>query len=551
MDRIRKALVRAEWQPLLFGSASRARLLECIPDWPCRPLRLRVHSNHGFAAVASALPAYAAWNDLALEVAASTNNNALSFDLESEADVELIWLDLARLTGLDPRELPFWLISRLRALRRETTNPIVCLLLPLTDPTATAIRGAGIPGVHIGDLGSLAAELGDDWLDARMASLAGTMLSQYASLMVARALACRWLPACALPPIKAIALDLDGTLFAGILDEDGVDGIRLTAGHRVLQERLAELRAGGIYLALVSRNVDTEVEALFAARPDFPLRLSDFSSTRISWNEKSTALQGIADELRIAPTALVFVDDNPGELASVASELPVVSVHARPDGHETWAALSHVAGVFRWHRTSEDGLRVSDLRASVHRMSLASDTLSPAEYLRSLKVNLGYRINQRDEVGRIHDLLRKTNQFNLALRRLGEAELGRRMDQSNHRLITVSLSDRLSDSGIIAVVVAARDDDTLIIEELCLSCRALGRRLEDTLLTEALRRVAEGWAPSRVMFSVRCGPRNEPARRWLASYLEAVQDVTTDVTVPFAVIREKPINDAVGIETLQ
>lgn len=550
MNTGRQALVRAEWQPALFGSPNRAQLLDCVPGWTCQPLRLRVHGNHGFAAVASALPAYAAWNGLAIVVAAGGYDDSLSFELEGEADIELVWLDAARHIGLDVRELPSWLVSRLRALRGATANAILCLVLPPSDHTTMAIREAAIPGVHVGDLSPLASEIGSAWLDPRSARLAGTILSNRACLLVARALACRWLPACALPPIKAIALDLDDTLYAGVLGEDGPQGVELTAGHRLLQERLSELCSGGMYLVLVSRNVRADVEALFTARTDFPLRLDDFSSVQISWGEKSTAIATIAAELRIAPSAIVFVDDNPGQLAAVASVLPVVTVHARPDASETWSALSHVAGMFRWHHTSEDGLRASDLRAASYRQSLAAGCLVPAEYLRSLNVTIGYRINRRNELARIHDLLQKTNQFNLALRRLGEAELAWRVDQPNHRIVTFSLSDRLSDSGVIGVIVASRDGATLRVEELCVSCRALGRRLEDTLLTEGLRRVAEGWKLSTVTFSVQCGPLNAPARQWLADYLAVdAKEVTADLGVPFEVICRKPVEYAVAIET--
>ena len=512
---------------------------------------MRVHGNHGFGAVATALPAFAAWNRLAVEVVEGGYDDSLSLTMCGDADVELVWLDVAGLTGLAADALQEWLVSRLRALRACTNNPILCLAFPLDQRTRQAIIDAGIPGLHGVDMEAFAAELEDDWLDPRAAGLSGTRLSNRASLRIARELACRWLPASVLPPIKAIALDLDDTLFAGVLAEDGPQGVELTPAHRLLQQQLVDLRDAGVYLGLVSRNVPADVEALFAARPDFPLRLVDFSSIQIGWVDKAVGVERIAADLAIAPDSMVYIDDNPGELAAVAARLPIVTVRADPDAEATCAALSHVAGVFRWHRSPEDALRSGDRRASRVRVALAATVLSPSEYLRDLQVRLRYRLDPRDELPRMYELLNKTNQFNLTLRRSKEAELAAMLDDPDARLLSVALADRLSDSGVVGVIAATRHGDSLVVDELCVSCRALGRRIEDALLTHALKIVAAGWDPTTVVFPVQVGPRNEPARRWLAEYLGTGEAAATaPVVAHFEGIRGKIIDDAIAIEVL-
>ncbi|MDQ6620739.1 MAG: HAD-IIIC family phosphatase, partial [Pseudomonadota bacterium] len=267
----------------------------------------------------------------------------MSLHVEGEADLELVWLDASRLTGLGAPQLIPWLIDRLRALRSATPNPILCLVFPLGAEGVSQVDSCHIPGLCIADLDALMREFGADWLDKRTATISGTELSSRAALRIARELACRWIPACILPPMKAVALDLDETLFNGVLGEDGPTALVLSLAHKRLQEQLLQLRENGVYLALATRNEQADVEALFAARPDFPLRLGDFSSIQASWGSKAAAVSRIAEDLRIAPDAVIFVDDNAGELEEVAEALPVVTIHARTDADETWAALSHVA----------------------------------------------------------------------------------------------------------------------------------------------------------------------------------------------------------------
>lgn len=551
MNSAQIALDRAEWQPILFRTPNRADLAACVPYWDCHTIRVRVHRNHGFELVSSGTAAYAAWNGLALDWAIGGYDDTLSFDLQSDAAIDVIWLDSARLPGVVGEGLGEWLTGRLRALRSLTANPILVLAWPLSSAGHKAATQAAIPGTYIADLESLALQVGIDWLDPRTVSISGTRFSNRACLEVARELACCWLPAAVTPPVKAIAVDLDGTLYSGVLGEDGPTGVELTPGHHALQQRLANFRRQGVLLALVARNEMQDVEKLFACRTEFPLRLGDFSAIEASWGEKAAALDRIAEKLRIAADAIVFVDDNPGELAAAALS-SAITVHARPEGFETDAALAHVAGMFRWRRSAEDRLRADDLRASESRNALARGTVSPEEYLRSLRVRLGFFVGAREHLARMAALVLKTNQFNLSLRRMTEAEISRRLEERSSNVVAIRLADRLSDSGIVAVLVGSNEGDTLRVEEICVSCRALGRRLEDSMLTQALLLLAGEPPPHRIVFDVRKGPRNEPARQWLAGYAnEALADDIDRVEMHFDGIVTKPISSAISTEVFR
>jgi FkbH-like protein len=374
--------------------------------------------------------------------------------------------------------------------------------------------------VFFADVCAASADAAVPLLDLRSATLAGTPIGKNAQLILARKMACQWLPAALFPPVKAIALDLDQTLHSGVLGEQGIHGVELTPGHVEFQNQLKALQKRGIFLALVSRNERQDVEALFQQRPDYPLRWEDFSATEVSWEDKSVALEKIAKALRIAPDAMLFVDDNPGELANVSMRLPQIhTVHAHPDARLTWQVVQNYPGLWRWKVESEDAKRVEDLRANAQRDALADSLTTQEEYFRSLNVTLVYRDNPAEQLNRLADLCQKTNQFNLALRRFNQAELAEHISGSESCVTSIQLTDRFADSGVIGIVVAERKEHQLVVEEVCISCRALGRQLEDTIVLLALRNMPIFAGCHSVAFRVQHGPRNAPALNWLSNLL--------------------------------
>jgi FkbH-like protein len=434
-----------------------------------------------------------------------------------------LWMDSTRiLDRINFSDWLDWLLDRLAILRQLSSAPIV-LATWLTEESqreALQNRLKKLPAVYFADMTEVSETAGVPLLDNRSATMAGTPLSSRAQIVLARTLACKWLAGAALPPIKAIALDLDNTLHAGVLGEDGIDGVVLTTEHKNLQLFVKESQNRGIFIALVSRNELADVEALFTQREDYPLRWEDFSAVEVSWGHKADALQRIAQKLRISTDAILFVDDNPGELAAVTQQLTrLQTLHADQRAEMTRSSIEYYPGLWRWKQEADDAKRIKDVKANAERESIALTHSDPAEYLRSLQVSLTYFWNAQPQLGRLSDLCRKTNQFNLAIRRLSEAELSERMSNIDNCVASVQLSDRLSDSGIIGVIVAERAGSQLIVEELCISCRAMGRQLENDIILQALRQMPI-WAGCKSLeFRVRLGERNQPALDWLRNLL--------------------------------
>jgi FkbH-like protein len=343
-------------------------------------------------------------------------------------------------------------------------------------------------------------------------------LSDAACVLAARALGMVWLPAVLGPRLKAIVLDLDNTLYAGVLGEDGPEGLKLTPGHELLQRKLLTLRDEGLFLAIASRNVQTDVDQLFAVRRDMPLRPEHLSARSIAFREKATGLREICVALRIAPEAVLYVDDNPGEIAKVVSELPGIQILHAADPELTARALELYPGLHGYPRSKDDALRVADLAANAQREQIARTAESSEEYLRFLEISLTFGTNRQDQRVRMAELSNKTNQFNTGFLRVSEAEVARRFADPECRSICVWLRDRLSDSGVVGVFFFRREGATLRAEEIAISCRALGRGIEHAMVTEAVRRALLDLPATRVHFQFTEGRRNAPAQEFLAEY---------------------------------
>ncbi|MHB8544094.1 MAG: HAD-IIIC family phosphatase [Leptospirales bacterium] len=524
-EMIAVAMHRIDAQLALFTPRTRRLAIQALKlDFKdLRKVTINVWRNHTFENIASLSAPFCEYGGWQADFRVSDYDDAFLFANHQVADIELLWLDSSRyLINVSIEAWFDWLDGRIRELRASTTSPIIVASW-LNDPDQQfQMQGLAdaIPGVYFADLDAVCREAGVPLIDLRSSKMSGTPVSSAAQLLLARKLSCHWLPAVLFPPIKAVALDLDHTLHNGVLGEDGIDGVELTPAHLAFQNFLKSLQQHGIFIGLVSRNEHRDVETLFAQREDYPLRWDDFSAFEISWGDKASAIMRVAQTLLISPDSVLFVDDNPGELASVASQLPQVhTVYAHSDASITHCAVEYYPGLWRWKINTDDTKRILDLKTNAERELLRSEAVDPASYFRSLQVTLLYRVDANEQLSRLADLCQKTNQFNLTMRRFNQAEVAERLQRNDSCVISVQMKDRLSDSGVIAVIVTRRHGDRLEVEELCVSCRAMGRQLEDTLILTAIRDMPLFLGCREVTFNVQHGPRNQPALNWLSRLL--------------------------------
>jgi FkbH-like protein len=323
-------------------------------------------------------------------------------------------------------------------------------------------------------------------------------------------------------PKKVIVVDADGTLWGGVVGEDGAVALDTGGDYRRLQTALRALKDRGVLLALASRNEPQDVWAVFAAHPDMPLKREDFAACRIDWRPKSENVRALAQDLNLGLDALVFLDDNPAERVEVAARCPGVTVLPATDDpavnvgmlQRLWCFDAPVA-------TAEDGARTDYLRQEAERKAFAENAASLGDYLKSLQVKVEMRRARASDLPRVAQLTQKTNQFNLSLRRRSLAEI--EALAHDHAIWIVSARDRFGDYGTVGVGITRADGATVALDTFLLSCRALGRGVEDAFL-HGLCAVAAETEAMRLCAAAVEGPRNQPARDFFAARAQRTED---------------------------
>jgi FkbH-like protein len=288
---------------------------------------------------------------------------------------------------------------------------------------------------------------------------------------------------------KCLVLDLDNTLWGGVIGDDGLDGIILGQGSALgeafvsFQSYVKTLSQRGIILAVCSKNDEANALEAFGSHPEMVLRRSDIAAFVANWNDKASNLRDIAARLNIGIESLVFADDNPFERNLIRAELPQVAVPELPEDPALFAERIAAAGYFEAVAiTDEDRTRNELYRANAQRESLKEAATDLNGYLQSLQMELHARRFDRVGLQRIVQLINKTNQFNLTTRRYTEAEVDRIIDDPNRIGLQLRLVDRLGDNGVIAIVIGEKSGDELIIDTWLMSCRVLGRGVENATL---------------------------------------------------------------------
>jgi FkbH-like protein len=288
---------------------------------------------------------------------------------------------------------------------------------------------------------------------------------------------------------KCLVLDLDNTLWGGVIGDDGLEGIELGQGSGAgeafaeFQRYARQLAARGVILAVCSKNDEQHALAPFQKHPEMVLTREDIACFVANWSDKATNLRHIAKTLNIGLDALVFVDDNPVERALVRRELPMVAVPEMPEDPALYVRSVASAGYFEGLRvTDEDRVRSEAYRANAERERLKETVTDMASYLDSLRMVLTVQPFNRVSLARVTQLINKTNQFNLTTERLSEAEVTARMNDPRVVTLHARLVDRFGDNGIIAVLIARITGADATIETWLMSCRVLGRRVEEACL---------------------------------------------------------------------
>ena len=296
---------------------------------------------------------------------------------------------------------------------------------------------------------------------------------------------------------KCLVLDLDNTIWGGILGEDGIDGIKMGEDYpgkvySMFQEFLLELAKNGIILTVCSKNNEADVLEVLEKNPLLKLKKEHISTYRINWNNKAQNIEEIAKELNIGLDSMVFVDDNPNERDLIKQALPQVAVPDFPEQLYLYPIfmrklLNEYFAVYSL--TQEDLQKTNQYKANAERIIEQSKYFSFDDYLASLEMELTVISANSFNIPRIAQMTQKTNQFNLTTKRYSEAEI-QSFVSSNNLIYCLNVKDKFGDNGITGVIVLKKiDNHTFEIDSFLLSCRVLGKSIENAFLRYVLQKL--------------------------------------------------------------
>ena len=357
----------------------------------------------------------------------------------------------------------------------------------LNSLTANAVKT--VPGIYILDYERLCADAGyRNWQNDKMWYLARAPLSAEALLALAR-MQTAFIHASFGRQRKCLVLDLDNTLWGGVIGEDGIAGIQL--GHtypgnafRYFQEIVLQLHRRGVLLAINSKNNQADAEEVFRSHPDMVLREEHFAATRINWRAKHENMVEIANELNLGLDSLVFFDDNPAERALMRQALPeVLTLDMQCDPPKYAEVLLESRAFDRLSFTREDRRRGEIYREQAARGQLEQASTSLQDFLSSLKLEISICPVDQFAFPRVLDLISKTNQFNLTTRRHSAGQLTEMIADPMCDAFYLRVTDRFGDNGIVGVAILQLRNRIAYIDTFLLSCRVIGRTLETGFLS--------------------------------------------------------------------
>ncbi|MBI3684534.1 MAG: HAD-IIIC family phosphatase [Acidobacteria bacterium] len=351
------------------------------------------------------------------------------------------------------------------------------------------------PYVAFHDIGSLTLEYGArEWFDPRFYLEAKMPCGPQCLVPYAHSVA-SIVMAISGKSRKVLVLDLDNTLWGGVVGDVGVEGIQLGQGSGEgeaflqFQQYAKSLRERGILLAVCSKNEDHFARQPFEQRPDMVLKLSDFSCFLANWRNKADNLREIAERLELGIDSFVFADDNPAERALVRRLVPEVAVPDMPPdpaGYVQAVARHRFFETVSW--TKEDASRAQYYELNARRKEIAAEATDLDSFLASLDMKARVEPVNRLNIERVTQLVNKSNQFNLTTRRRTVAEVDAIGSNPDWITLTISLNDKLGDNGLISILFSRKEGNTHVIDTWVMSCRVLQRGVEQLALNELVAR---------------------------------------------------------------
>jgi FkbH-like protein len=424
-----------------------------------------------------------------------------------------------------------------------------------------ARASANHANIYVFDLKELVEQFGRSFLYSNKRwYLGGLRFSTAGEKLIARELE-RILDAQLVARKKCLILDLDNTLWGGVVGEDGVNGIQLSetgagARYRDFQLRIRDLGRMGVILGIVSKNNEADAFEVLERHEHMVLRKGDFAAMKINWSAKAQNIAELAQDLDIGLDSIVFIDDNPVEREAIRAALPDVTVPEFPaDTCELNSFLEQMYKecFFTLESTEQDRKRTEAYLANAKRAAERTASPSIEEFLAGLQTKIFLTRASDEDLARAAQLTQKTNQFNLTTRRYTEQELRALQATPGAEVFIASVADKYGDNGKVLVSVVRRPaPDTAELDTFLMSCRVLGRFVEDQILDHLVKELrSDGLSKLRVRFIPT--KKNSPARAFIERLQggSLVSDAASGAqTWEFDISKASPVTKAACAELL-
>ncbi len=323
---------------------------------------------------------------------------------------------------------------------------------------------------------------------------------------------------------KCLVLDLDNTLWGGVVGEDGLQGIKLDmnapgANFIAFQQTILDLWNRGVILAINSKNNYEDAMAVIKNHPNMVLKEKHFAAMRINWQDKADNMRELAKELNVGMDSFVFLDDDPMNRSLVKAVLPEVEVPELPSNPEQYAKFLMNMPYFESAAiTDEDKMRGNLYVTEKLRKEAEDRFANKGEFLKDLNIELKCYVDDPSCISRLAQLTERTSQFNTNKKSLTEKEVADFILDKNYKVFYGQAQDKFGDYGIISFALVRKDGDkNWIVESLLMSCRALGRGIEEAFM-DKLREMAVGENIENIRWIFKETEKNMPARDFYQKY---------------------------------
>ena len=335
-------------------------------------------------------------------------------------------------------------------------------------------------------------------------------------------------------PLKVVVLDCDNTLWGGVCGEDGTNGIVLDEGRLFLQKFFLDKADEGILLCLCSKNNEQDVIEVFQNRDDMQISWSDITASKINWLPKSANLKSLSEELQLGLDSFLFIDDSPVECEEVRTNCPEVITLQLPESSAAIQSfLESIWVLDKLNITKEDQKRAAFYKQNVKREQIRSQAMDLRSFLDQLQIKIDISKPTTSQIARVAQLTQRTNQFNTTTVRRSDADIQQILEEEHSSCLVVHVQDKFGDYGLVGAAIYSVEKDSLIVDSLMLSCRALGREVEYKMV-QSLGQIAGEKEISQIAIRFSSTPKNKPALQFLEG-LEGIRKEEDDTGISYLI----------------